>query len=102
MGGITVNTFFAFVEIYRFVKTYMQSIQNYMTNFTIQTSHESYEQFIKDIDYVQRIYPEYDEEQKEKIRRIIDGRDGSQGPPRGGYQSSNPAEFGGGPGRAQK
>ena len=26
LGGITVNTFFAFVEIYRFVKTYMQSI----------------------------------------------------------------------------
>ena len=35
LGGITVNTFFAFVEIYRFVKTYMQSIQDYLTNFTI-------------------------------------------------------------------
>lgn len=43
MGGITVSTFFAFVEIYRFIKTYMQSIQNYMTNFTIQTSQDSYE-----------------------------------------------------------
>ena len=73
MGGITVNTFFAFVEIYRFVKTYMQSIRDYLTNFTIQTSTESYEQFIKDIDYVQRIYPEYDDEQKERVRRMIDG-----------------------------
>jgi len=35
MGGITVNTFFAFAEIYRFIKTYMQSIRDYMTNFTI-------------------------------------------------------------------
>ena len=35
IGGITVSTFFAFVEIYRFVKTYMQSIQAYVTNFTI-------------------------------------------------------------------
>ena len=73
LGGITVNTFFAFVEIYRFVKTYMQSIQDYLTNFTIQTSTESYEQFIKDIDYVQRIYPEYDDETRERVRRIIDG-----------------------------
>ena len=52
MGGITFNTFFAFVEIYRFVKTYMQSMQAYMTNFTIQTSQSNYEQFIKDIEYV--------------------------------------------------
>lgn len=43
VGGITFNTFFAFVEIYRFVKTYMQSMQAYMTNFTIQTSQSNYE-----------------------------------------------------------
>jgi len=38
LGGITMSSFFAFVEIYRFVKTYMQSIKAYMSNFTIQTS----------------------------------------------------------------
>lgn len=43
LGGITVTTFFAFVEIYRFVKTYMQSIKGYVSNFTIQTSNEQYE-----------------------------------------------------------
>ena len=30
VGGITVNSFFAFVEIYRFVGTYMGSIKAYM------------------------------------------------------------------------
>jgi len=35
VGGITVTTFFAFVEIYRFVKTYMESLKAYMSNFTI-------------------------------------------------------------------
>ena len=43
MGGITVSTFFAFVEIYRFVKTYMQSVKAYITNFSVQTSQEIYE-----------------------------------------------------------
>ena len=73
MGGITLNTFFTFAEIYRFLKTYMQSVQAYMQNFTIQTSHESYEQFIKDIEYVQKIYPEYDDETRDRVRRLIDG-----------------------------
>ena len=71
LGGITVTTFFAFVEIYRFVKTYMQSIKGYVSNFTIQTSNEQYEQFIKDIEYVQKIYPEYDDETRDRIRNII-------------------------------
>ena len=52
MGGITVSTFFQFVEIYRFVKTYMQSVKAYITNFSVQTSQEIYEQFIKDIELV--------------------------------------------------
>ena len=101
MGGITVNTFFAFVEIYRFVKTYMQSIRDYITNFTIQTSQEQYEQFIKDIDYVQRIYPEYDDETRERVRRIIDGGAANSGAMiqanNGGraYQSSGAADFAG-------
>jgi len=38
MGGMTLNTFFAFSEIYRFVKTYAQTMKAYMSNFTIQTS----------------------------------------------------------------
>lgn len=43
VGGITFSSFFAFVEIYRFVKTYMQSIKAYISNFTIQTSQDNYE-----------------------------------------------------------
>lgn len=35
VGGITLTTFFAFSEIYRFVKTYFQSTQAYVSNFTI-------------------------------------------------------------------
>lgn len=97
LGGITVNTFFAFVEIYRFVKTYMQSIQDYLTNFTIQTSTESYEQFIKDIDYVQRIYPEYDDETRERVRRIIDGNSQStdQHAMNGGHRAYQSSDFAG-------
>ncbi len=72
MGGLTLNTFFAFSEIYRFVKTYAQTIKAYLSNFTLQTSQGSYEQFIKDIEYVQKIYPEYDDETRDRVRRIID------------------------------
>jgi len=79
MGGLTLNTYFAFVEIYRFVKTYLESVKAYFSNFTIQTSQESYEQFIKDIEYVQKIYPEYDEETRERVRRIIENQIQSEG-----------------------
>lgn len=71
-AGFTVCSYFAFVEIYKFVKTYANSVRAYMTNFTIQTSQEQYEQFINDIAYVQKIYPEYDEETQARIRAIID------------------------------
>lgn len=45
----------------------MQSLKAYVQNFTIQTSQEAYEQFIKDIEYVQRIYPEYDDETRDRV-----------------------------------
>jgi len=71
-GGFTISTFYAFTEMYRFVKTYMQSVKAYAENFTIQTSPAQYEQFIKDIEYVQKIYPDYDDETRNRIRRVID------------------------------
>jgi hypothetical protein len=49
----------------------MQSLKAYVQNFTIQTSQEAYEQFIKDIEYVQRIYPEYDDETRDRVQRFI-------------------------------
>ena len=52
----------------------MQSVKAYISNFSVQTSQEIYEQFIKDIELVQKIYPEYDEETKERIRRSMETR----------------------------
>ena len=52
----------------------MQSVKAYISNFSVQTSQEIYELFIKDIELVQKIYPEYDEETKERIRRSMETR----------------------------
>lgn len=53
--GVVITSFFEFLTIYKFVKMYSNSIKTYIENFAIQTSAEKYEEFIQDLDAVQRV-----------------------------------------------
>merc|ERR1712051_199953 len=64
-----------------------------MQNFTIQTSPENYAQFIKDVQRVQKIFPEYDDATRDRVRGIIAGSQSSPALRVGAGLGGGPARF---------
>ena len=57
--GITVNTHYSFDKIYNFVTILGKAVGVYAENMAVQMAIEEYKKFIKDVEKVKRLYPDY-------------------------------------------
>ena len=62
--GVTLNTYFSFTNLFMFFTSFAETMKIHASNMTVQTSAEQYKKFLKDIDRVKQLYPNYNESQK--------------------------------------
>ena len=68
--GITVDTYYSFERIAGFGTLLQDSATTYAKNMAVQMSFEQYKKFIKDIEKVRSIYPDYSDQELDQVNQL--------------------------------
>jgi hypothetical protein len=66
--GVTVDTYYSFDKIFGFALILKDSTQAYASNMALQISYEQYKKFLKDVEKVKSVYPDYSEEELARMK----------------------------------
>ena len=70
--GVTANTYYQFEKMIAFVLQFGENLKKTSAALNDKISPDTYLKFIKNVEQVQMVYPNYNEEEKRKIKKIID------------------------------
>lgn len=65
-----MDTYYSFDKIFGFAMILKDSTQAYASNMALQISYEQYKKFLKDVEKVKSVYPDYSEEQLQQLAKM--------------------------------